>query len=180
MSSRLDRRFAKIVLLSLATIFALFITSSVGYNLGDEKSISGSPLDLKHFRGVKDGPTEEGRTTDPTGRFDAVLLVESYGGAVGGVNWYVSIVQKSKPAVSATEAVFLATSAKQVWLSWRQAHLLEIHYQRAEILDFANLWSSRLIETNLLPTTKEPYWIEIRLAPSSPDFSILNTKGTFH
>ena len=87
------------------TIIALLFGLVVGLNLGYERSPTQSPLDLRRFRGVKDAPTEEGRTTDPTGRFDAVLLVESYGGAVGGgVNWYVSIiVQKDQPAISATE-----------------------------------------------------------------------------
>jgi hypothetical protein len=86
--------------------------------------------------------------------------------------------KRNQPAVSATEAVFLATSGRQVELSWRQAHLLEIHYLRAQILEFTNLWSTALIRTRWL-STEEPYWIEIRLVPSSSDFSILNAGGGF-
>jgi len=167
------------VVWSAATVIALFVGLLAGLNIGYERSPSRGSMDLRRFRGTKDGPLETGRTTDPTGRFDAVLLAESYGGAAGGgVNWYVASCKRNQPAVSATEAVFLATSARQVELSWRQAHLLEIHYLRAQILEFTNLWSTALIRTRWL-STEEPYWIEIRLVPSSSDFSILNAGGGF-
>jgi hypothetical protein len=83
------------VVWSAATVIALFVGLLAGLNIGYERSPSRGSMDLRRFRGTKDGPLETGRTTDPTGRFDAVLLAESYGGAAGGgVNWYVSILQK--------------------------------------------------------------------------------------
>lgn len=162
-----------------ATLVALLVGLFVGINVGYERSPLRGPLDLRRLRGVKDGLREEGRITDPTGRLDAVVLTETYGGgAGGGVNLFVSIVQKSQPAVSAPEAVFLARSTHGARLFWRLPHLLEIQYQKAEILDFSNLWSSSLVEPKWF-ATKEPYWIEIRLAPTSPDFSILSPEGNF-
>src|ERR1700678_4506219 len=56
---------------------------------------------------------EESRVTDPTGSFDAVLLYETYGSAGGGgVNRYVCIVRKGRPAVSAKDAVFMSVSTE--------------------------------------------------------------------
>jgi hypothetical protein len=128
--------------------------------------------DLRHFSGH-----EQSRITDPTGRFDALVLFVTYGPAGGGgVNWYVCIVGKGQPAISAKEAVMMSTRNETVL--WREPHLLEIHYDRAEILDFTNLWSTNMIETQWF-STKEPYWIEIRLVPSSATFSILTPDGSF-
>jgi hypothetical protein len=112
---------------------------------------------------------EESRVTDPTGSFDAVLLYETYGSAGGGgVNRYVCIVRKGRPAVSAKDAVFMSVSTEGERVRWQQPHLLEIEYDRAEILDFENLWSTKVLNDMLF---SDPYWVEIRLAPTSPDFS---------
>ena len=74
--------------------------------------------------------------------------------------------------------MFTATSVRNAKLFWRHPHLLEVRYQRALILDFTNLWSTNVLETKWF-SSEEPYWIEIRLVPSSPDFSILTPEGGF-
>jgi len=89
--------------------------------------------------------------------------------------WYVCIVRKGQPAASAQEAVFVATSMKGEKVLWRQARLLEVQYDSADILEFENLWGSTLQQFSI----KDPYWIEIRLAPTSPDFSNLTPDGGF-
>ena len=130
--------------------------------------------DLGHFSG-----REQSRITDPTGRFDALVLSETYGPAGGGgVNWYVCIVGKGEPPISAKEAIMMSTSTRNETVLWREPHLLEIHYDRAEILDFANLWSTNVLGTKWF-STKEPYWVEIRLVPSSATFSIMTPDGSF-
>lgn len=87
--------------------------------------------------------------------------------------------REGQPASVAKEAVFLATSARDISLFWRQPHLLEIHYYRiADILQFTNLWGTNELRTKWF-SLKEPYWIEIRLVPSSTGFSILTPDGSF-
>ena len=113
---------------------------------------------------------EQSRVTDPSGRFDAVVLAETYGPAGGGgVNWYVCVVRKGKPATSAKEAVLMSISTKGEKVNWRQPHLLEVQYDQAEILDFVNLWNTNVLDDTLFHGT--PYWVEIRLAPTAPEFS---------
>ena len=133
--------------------------------------------DLGHFSG-----REQCRISDPTGRFGCAGTVRNIwaGRRWRESNWYVCIVGKGQPALSAKEAVMMSTSTRNETVVWREPHLLEIQLRsHAEILDFANLWSS----TNVLDTkwfsTKEPYWVEIRLVPSSATFSIMTPDGSF-
>ena len=108
---------------------------------------------------------EQSRVTDPTGRFDAIVLFETWGGAAGSVeNWYVCIVRKGQPAASVQEAVVVSTSTRNQTVRWQQSHLLEVHYDRAEIMEFTNLSSTSVLKAKLF-SNEEPYWIEVRLAP---------------
>ena len=160
----------KRVMWASATVVAFVSGLFIGYKVHPFRS-------LQDLHGVEG--TERSRVTDPSGRLDAVILRELYGGAAGGgINWYACIVQKGHPALAAKEAVFMATSASDVKLSWRQPHLLEIRYQKAMVLAFENLWSTNRLGTKWF-SSEEPYWIEIRLGPSSPDFSVLTPSGDF-
>jgi len=108
-----------------------------------------------------------------------LILSETYGPAGGGgVNWYVCIVPKGEPASSANEAVMMSTSTKGEKVLWRQPHLLQVAYDRAEILEFTNLWSTNVLKTKWF-SNEQPCWVEVQLTPSSPDFSILSLEGGF-
>lgn len=130
--------------------------------------------DLNKVHGV-----EQQRVIDPSGQLDAVLLLESWDGAVGGISWYTRIVQKGRPANSAKEAVIVASDLRGGKLVWRQPHLLDFQYDRAMILDFTNLWASNVLEANKAFSGGDPYWVEIRLAPSSADFSLITPDDEF-
>ncbi|MGA2509545.1 MAG: hypothetical protein ABSG27_04895 [Candidatus Acidiferrales bacterium] len=140
-------------------------------------------LGLYHFAmeitGQESERTEEMRTTSPDGRFDAVMICEMYRGAVGGINWYVYIVPKGEAAPSdARRAVLAASDMTREKLLWTKPHLLQVQYDRAEIENFRNLWALDQVE-DVGPSGDRDYFVEIRLAPSSPDFSLLTPEGNF-
>jgi hypothetical protein len=123
--------------------------------------------------------TEEIRVTSPDGRFDAVLVNESYGGALGGIDWYLYVVRKGRAApVDPDKALFWADSLRGEKVAWREAHLIELQYDRAEILKLRNLWALDMIE-RVGSAGEGDYHVEIRLAPTSPDFSLLQPNGEF-
>lgn len=62
-------------------------------------------------------------------------------------------------------------------LLWKQNHLLEVHYDLAHIEEFRNLWGSNEAEDRGWRTGD--YLTEVRLVPSSPDFSFLTPDGGF-
>ena len=107
------------------------------------------------------------------------MIRESYGGALGGFEWNVFIVPKGKKApTDKRRAVFQAPILTAEKLVWNQAHLLEIHYDIAHIERFRNLWG--LWEVRDVGSRGEhDYEVEIRLVPSSPDFSMLTPDGRF-
>jgi hypothetical protein len=86
--------------------------------------------------------TEEARATSPDQRFDAVVLRESYGGAAGGIEWFVFIVPKGKSPTFGwsrfNSFILEAATVSGLRLSWRGASLLEIGYERASIEYFRN------------------------------------------
>lgn len=122
--------------------------------------------------------TELSRVTSPNGQLDAVLTQELYGGAVGGVDSNVFIVRKGAPVKMATAHTILQadpfTNAKLVW---KQDHLLQIHYDRAHIEQFRNLWGLHEVE-DVGSTGERDYEVEIRLDPLA-DFSMLTPDGSF-
>jgi len=62
-------------------------------------------------------------------------------------------------------------------LVWTQEHLLEIRYDIAEINQFTNIWGSSEIQNGR--EGRNEYLVEIRLAPSPRDFSLLTPNGEF-
>jgi hypothetical protein len=123
--------------------------------------------------------SEEARVTSPNGRLDAILIRDDGGGAAGGWEWYVYIV--SKGAIvdeSKAHPVFNAGTLTGEKLVWNQEHLLEIQYDVAYINQFKNIWGSAEIN-NAGTTGGSEYLVEIRLAPSHPDFSLLTPSGEF-
>ena len=118
------------------------------------------------------------RVNSVNGRFDAVLVLEQYGGALGGQDWYVYIVQKGKAVPPGTDSVFWASELDHEKIVWKQPHQIEIQYDVAEILGFRNLWCSSQVE-DVGAYGQSDYCVEIRLTPSTPDFSILDSNGAF-
>lgn len=121
---------------------------------------------------------EEARITSPDGRVDAVMIREPVGGALGGVYWHVFIVPRAAPAPKdSKDSILDADVLRGEALVWKQNHLLEIHYDIAHIEQFRNLWGSNEAEGRAW--RRGDYLAEVRLAPSSPDFSFLTPDGEF-
>jgi len=121
---------------------------------------------------------EEARVTSPDGRFDAVMTREPIGGALGGIYWNVFIVPKDARAPKGDNNTILNASVlRGEKLIWKQNRLLEIQYDIANIEQFRNLWGSNEVRGG--GWRKGDYAVEVRLAPSSPDFSLLSPNGEF-
>jgi hypothetical protein len=120
---------------------------------------------------------EEARVSSPDGRFDAVLTRESTaGGALGSLIWNVFIVPKGDAAPSDEKySLFSASVLRGQKLAWKQNHLLEVHFDIAEIQEFRNIWGTN--ESENRGWRKGDYLAEVRLVPSSPDFSLLTSDG---
>jgi len=156
------------------SLFAGFLLLVVGFCC----CLLGSRL----LRGSSDRPPdrhEETRVTSPDGQFDAVLVSDYWGGALGGIEWYLYVVRKGHAApADPDEALFWGESMRGEKVAWRQAHLLELQYDRARIVKFRNLWSLHMIE-GVGSAGEGDYSVEIRLAPTSADFSVLQPNGEF-
>lgn len=122
--------------------------------------------------------SEEMRVTSPNGKFDAVMIREGYGGGAGGFDWCVFIVPTGKSAPDDSHAVFRAGELRGEKLVWNQPHLLEIHYDLAEIEEFRNLWGLYEVQ-NVGSTGARDYDVEMRLVPAFPDYSLLTPSGAF-
>jgi hypothetical protein len=124
--------------------------------------------------------SEQARVTSPNGQLDAVLVREPIGGAIGGgVNWNVYITNKGAPIqVRLAHEIFQADPMVGGQLTWEGSHLLEIRYDVAKINEFRNLWGLHEIE-DVGSKGERDFNVEVRLVPSSSDFSLLNQDGSF-
>jgi hypothetical protein len=123
--------------------------------------------------------SEVARVTSPNGQLDAVMIRDDGGGAAGGWEWYVYIVAKESGVDQGkSHAIFHAGTLTGEKLMWSQGHLLEIHYDIADIEEFRNLWGLHEIQ-NVGSVGEREYSVEIRLVPSSQDFSLLSPNGAF-
>ena len=129
--------------------------------------------------GVFLASAEEMRIPCPENGLDAVIIREAYSGAASGHEWYVFINTKGSliPA-DYNKTVFHAPTLTGEKLVWRDPHLLEIHYDVANIEQFRNLWSLHEVR-KVGSAPGDDYDVEIRLVPSSPNFSLLNPGGNF-
>jgi hypothetical protein len=124
------------------------------------------------------GKLEQARVTSPSGQLDAVLIREDAGGATGGWEWNVYIVPRGNPVLASYHQVLYAGTLTDPKLVWSQEHLLQIHYDVADIHEFRNLWALDEVR-KVGPAGEGDYLVEIRLSPSSPDFSLLTPMGSF-
>jgi hypothetical protein len=110
------------------------------------------------------------RLTSPDGVADAVL--ESINcGSPCGLTYAVSVVRRGDPVPKdRTKWIFLAEDMVSPSLRWKEAHLLDISYDRAFIHEFRNV-------TYFLARTGDveswQYGVEVHLSPSSARFSYL-------
>jgi hypothetical protein len=113
---------------------------------------------------------EIARVTSPDGTVDAVLWVDGCG-AMCSDTYLVSVVPRGAKVPTAIEHyAFSADDMTDGRIRWRQSHLLEISYRRALINQFRNLSYPFAKPGNLESWN---YKVELRLAPTSQDFSYL-------
>ncbi len=128
---------------------------------------------------------EQSRVTSPDGLLDAVLVREDGGGAPGGWEWYVYIVSKGSAVSTGPGAIFNAGTLEGCVLTWSSPHLLGVGYGIAHINQFSNLWDASALERSLDVSNQDraligrEYLVEVRLIPSSPDYSLLTPTGAF-
>jgi hypothetical protein len=152
------------IVMTFGVIFAFCLLAAC--NAGTHKTTGGGDR------------VEEARVTSPDGRFDAVMTREPVGGVLGGVYWNVFIVPKDAAAPKDdNDTIVDADVLRGEKLVWKQNHLLEIHYDIAHIERFRNLWGSN--EVHGRGWRRGDYLAEVRLVPSSPDFSFVTPDGDF-
>jgi len=107
------------------------------------------------------------------------MIREGGAGALGGFEWYAYIVSKGN-AVDARKSheIFHAGALTGEKLVWSQPHLLEIHYELANIEQFRNLWGLHEIQKVGSQGERDSF-VEIRLMPSVDGFSLLTPNGSF-
>ena len=110
---------------------------------------------------------ERMRVSSPDHKLDAVLVEDTSGGAVGGSAWMLYIVPSGKSVLHETKSLFLADSLSKASIAWNKPHLVEIHYDKASIMQFTNI--STTSENGL-------EYVELRLVPSS-DYSLMTPEG---
>jgi hypothetical protein len=170
-STRSGSRFLDVGILGRVSVIVVpFLVGLLACSLGPR-------LTSRFFGGNVSTHAEESRVTSPDGTLDAVMIYESYGGAVGGIDWYAYIVRKGKTVSSGQKPVFGSDDLTGEKMVWKQPHLLEIRYDKADIEQFRNLWGLHEVE-DVGPSGERDYGVEIRLAPSS-DFSLLTPSGDF-
>jgi hypothetical protein len=107
------------------------------------------------------------------------MIRQDGGEALGGFEWYAYIVPKGAAVdIHKSREIFHAGSLMGEQFVWNQPHLLEIRYDMANIEQFRNLWGLYEIQ-NVGSEGQRDYLVEIRLAPSSPTFSLLMPDGGF-
>ncbi len=133
----------------------------------------------KWLGGNSKDQVEEMRVTSPSGKLDAVMTREAYGGGAGGFEWRVFIVLKGHPIPKQTYRVlFQAGNLSEEKLVWTRGNLLEIQYDVANIESFRNLWGLYEVQ-NVGPMGEGDFEVEVRLAPIATDYSVLSPSGAF-
>ncbi len=117
-----------------------------------------------------DHRSEVSRVTSPDGIVDAVMVLSNCG-APCPANYSIVVVPRGgKAPADLDQYVFSADDMVNPKLSWNQPHLLQIAFTKALINNFRNLSHPFGVPGKVESWN---YAVEIRLAPSSPDFSYL-------
>jgi hypothetical protein len=147
-----------------------FVAALVGFALGACVGLfAHSSLSRLFFAPALNAQgTEAMRVTSPDGKLDAILVEDNSGGALGGVFWYVYVVPKGNAVPrDAMKRLFFADELTRGAISWAKPYLIEIHYDKASIMQFRNL-----------STTSENgiEYVELRLVPSA-EYSLVTPEG---
>jgi hypothetical protein len=118
---------------------------------------------------------EEARVTSPTGGLDAILIRADAG---LDFEYYVYIVARGNRVSTNDHPIFEAGTLTGGALVWSHPHLLDIRYDIANIDLFRNYWDSSSLRTDR-EEHDDDFGVEIRLVPSSPDYSLLSPNGKF-
>jgi hypothetical protein len=122
---------------------------------------------------------EDSRTTSPDGKFDAVLIQEGLDEKHERPTWYLYLVEKGyRVPLERKYALLHASDLRGQKLMWHSPHLLLFQYDVAEIQHFRNLWDAVESPANHV-SGKPEYFVEIRLVPTTPAFSVLTPEGDF-
>jgi hypothetical protein len=158
---------------------AMFATSIAAFVLGVVCCLFASPVLDRLIPAGKSQINEVMRVSSPDGLLDGVMIQEDWGGAMGGFMWDVYIVPKGERLpIDKRKAVFHADRLSKAYLLWNRPHLLEIGYNVAEVGQFRNLWATYDPKYAGHPG-KYGYFVEVRLVPFSPDYSLLTPDGNF-
>jgi hypothetical protein len=146
-----------------------FVSALLGFVLGLCVGIFGHSLVTGSSTGAHTGDdTEAMRITSPDGKLDAVLVEDTGGGPLGGVFWYLYVVPRGDAVPKdGTKRLFFADELTKGMIVWSKPHLLEIHYDKASIMQFRNF--STEYENRL-------EYVELRLVPSS-ERSLITAEG---
>ena len=111
---------------------------------------------------------ETARIKSPGSLVEAVLFTGD-AGATTATTTYLYIVPvggRVDPKKSTeNEACFVADHVKNLHVDWKSALLLDVYYDEARIHHFQNNWHHRAVQ-------EFHYVVEIRLAPTSSEFSL--------
>lgn len=86
---------------------------------------------------------ELGRITSPDAVVDAVIAEDRGGGAVGRVSELVYIVPTGGKVKDWNAYQFYASKVESLSVHWARPGMLEVHYRKARINTFRNIWYSR-------------------------------------
>ena len=143
-----------------ATLMLMLVTVALIYLPGCSRSPEGSFIaGTWKYQEVK-------RVKSPDSRFEVVIITGD-AGATTATRTFVVVVPMGMQIdtnTSPSEAVFVADHLKGFKVLWKNNQFLMVQYDEARISDYENLKE--------LLVGQEYYPIEIRLAPTSQDFSV--------
>lgn len=113
---------------------------------------------------------ELGRIASPDSVVDAIIMEDRGGGATSRITTLIYIIPVGEKVNDFDTYRFTATKVDSISIRWIQQGILEIHYKKAEISNFRNIWYSRqvanfhyVVELRLIKDGKEKIdpWSEI-------------------
>jgi hypothetical protein len=141
----------------------------LSFVLGVCVGVLGNILVTKTFMAAGRGKgLESVRVTSPDGELDAVLVEDTSGGPLGGIFWYLYVVPKGTVAPrDVKRCLFFADELTKGAIIWSKPHLIEIHYDKASIMQFRNI---------SIPSENGLRYVELRLVPTA-DYSLVTPQG---